>query len=149
MLVAALGLVVVSIGILDFMKPYSPTVSTTLNIKGYNFARGLSQLSLAVANEHVEPVLIKSIKVNGVELRFEPLSSSQLFRGSEAVFAPYGGWRCSYIVGSQCVIPPRGITNLYIGIAWEPGTVYNIALITDKGVFTFKLTAPQQPTSKT
>ncbi|MEM0506930.1 MAG: hypothetical protein QXW58_06725, partial [Thermosphaera sp.] len=68
-LVAALGLVVVTIGILDFMKPYSPIVSTTLNIKGYNFARGLSQLSLAVANEHVEPVLIKSIRVNGVELR--------------------------------------------------------------------------------
>mgnify|MGYP001773936969 CR=1 FL=1 len=111
-LFAVLGLVIVTLGVLDLVKPYGPSFPTRLHLKGYNFARGLAQLSMAVANEHTEPVMIKSIRVNGTELRFDPLTSSKLFRGSEAVFAPYGGWRCSYMVGSQCIVPPRGITTL-------------------------------------
>ncbi|MEM1944219.1 MAG: hypothetical protein QW756_00575 [Nitrososphaerota archaeon] len=148
MLIAVVGVVIVTIWTLNLMKPYGPGVPTVINLKGYNFARDLAQLSLTVANEHTGPLVVKSISLNGTELRLEGLSDSKLFRGSEIVFAPYGGWRCPYILSSQCVVPPRGITTLYIGVAWEPGSVYNIALITDKGVFTFELKAAGAPMPK-
>ncbi|MEM2237806.1 MAG: hypothetical protein QXR26_07085 [Candidatus Caldarchaeum sp.] len=121
----------------------------TLSLKGYNFGNDLAQLSVAIANEGTEPVTIRSISVDGVELGLGEASKPATlgtglkgFSGSELVFAPYGKWRCSSVSDGKCLLMPRSVVTLYLGIGWERGKTYVISVITDKGNYSFLLKSP-------
>lgn len=112
----------------------------SLELLGYNYARGLAQLSITLWNRGSDSVSIMDIFYDGGKLAKGVIGSSPKIQTNNIIFAASDHWNLDNGGGGEPTIRPNTIAILYLGVSsLQSPSLHTLLIVASSETYAFNL----------